>query len=692
MPRSYVQNIIDQTNDLVTKCFNNHLKDKVLNTLKQCAASKEEISDIEKMFDSINNSFSHLATEHRRFKYFTSCGKFIPPETHVIGENLVPVKTSKGIIMKPKLFKVQSIPLKHVLKEFLELPGCFSAVINYLQSLDTENPDVLENFVQCSSWKEKRAKYSDDDIVFPLFVYFDEVQSNNPLGSHCKLLGAAYVSLPHLPPECQSAVENILLAHLFDNVCRDHYSDDVVFAALISQLTALENDGILISTPDGCKRVYFVCGALLGDNKGLNSISGLVEGFTANYCCRFCKSHKNVTHTQSVEDSSTLRTKDDYTNDLEVGNARLTGVKFDSAFNQIPSFEVSSNYVVDGFHDLGEGICHYVLLHVLHTCVPKYFSLDILNSRISVFDFGLSESNKFPEISSLDRDKLRMSGSETILFAKMLGLLVGDFVPEREPVWLLHLKLLAVLDVVLCKRVPKQLCKSFSVLVREFNEMYVKVTKDTLKPKFHNLVHYGRVLENSGPIELLSTRRFESKHRSLTIPAKATSSRVDICKTVAINHQLNLCYRFQSKKTFMPSLECGPLNFVFLSDVEFYHDFYKCLPISVKDKDEVVTCNWVSYKGTLYKPGMVLLLDLSKYDGMQLFGELKEIIVQEDSVYFLCTRFLNLGYNSHLHAWCVESTNLWVCKEPIELFDPLPLSIHCDVNCDKYVVMRYIVS
>lgn len=84
----------------------------------------------------------------------------------------------------------------------------------------------------------------------------------------------------------------------------------------------------------------------------------------------------------------------------------------------------------------------------------------------------------------------------------------------------------------------------------------------------HGLLHYARVLENSGPIDLLSTRRFESKHRSITVPAHATSSRVDICKTAALSHQLYQSFTFISRKSLLPVITYGPSNILELEDFD----------------------------------------------------------------------------------------------------------------------------
>lgn len=143
-------------------------------------------------------------------------------------------------------------------KKYFELPDVFSTVTSYLEKLDFSD-DVVENFMQCSLWKAKCCAFrvTPEGLVLPLFVYFDEVECNNPLGSRSKLLGAVYVSFPFLPPECQSAIDNIFLALLFNNKYRTEFSDEKVFAPLIAQLIFVEKEGILIST-SGEKRVYFI--------------------------------------------------------------------------------------------------------------------------------------------------------------------------------------------------------------------------------------------------------------------------------------------------------------------------------------------------------------------------------------------------------------------------------------------------
>ncbi|KAJ1529987.1 hypothetical protein ONE63_006715 [Megalurothrips usitatus] len=378
----------------------------------------------------------------------------------------------------------QSVPLDTVLRMYLEIPNALNDIMSYVDSLKTD-PGVKENFVQYKLWEKKCEKFSKDDIVLPLNIYYDECQCNNPLGSCAKKLGCVYCQIACLPPECQSVVQSIFLALVFEASLRS-FSDNRAFAPLISILNKLEKDGIVVNNRDGPKKVYFVCGLLLGDNLGLNSLGGLTECFTACFYCRFCKLHKNVCAVQSVEDETSLRTKDNYNADLTTENVTLTGVKMDCCLHEVPSFHITSNYCVDVFHDLCEDVCHYVMMHVLRHCIPQFFLLDLLNHRIEMLQYGLCDSNRIPVLSDefAKRDKLKMSGSETLLFVRLFGVLVGDKVPHDDDFWLLYVKLRELLDICLCKSLSIRQGAYIRVL-EEFNSLYIKITNDSLKPKMH---------------------------------------------------------------------------------------------------------------------------------------------------------------------------------------------------------------
>lgn len=75
----------------------------------------------------------------------------------------------------------------------------------------------------------------------------------------------------------------------------------------------MEKEGISISTEFGDIQIHFVLGLVLGDNLGLNSLLEFSKSFSANYYCRFFKSHKLVCQNLCEENSECMRTIDNYT-------------------------------------------------------------------------------------------------------------------------------------------------------------------------------------------------------------------------------------------------------------------------------------------------------------------------------------------------------------------------------------------
>ncbi|KAJ1521818.1 hypothetical protein ONE63_003453 [Megalurothrips usitatus] len=579
LPRSSVQNIVSSLNDILCGTFMQHVKQRINSTLLDCGAGDKQMGVINSIFNTIQESLLAVSTEHRRFKRFLQSGFFIPPEPYELGEIDVPVQSVNGQLLGKKKVYGQSVPLSKLLPKLFDLPDTWSIVQSYLSSLN-ENPDLIQNYMQCSHWQMKTAKYKRDDFVLPIFPYYDDVQYNDALGPHADKFGGVYLLMPFLPEECRSKVENMLLALLFKTTDRACFGDRSVFRPLVQQLLSLEEEGICLNTPNGVKKVFFVTGLLLGDNLGLNSLLGFVECFTANFFCRFCKTERKVTHTQSTEDPSTLRDQAGYEEDIRVKNSSRTGIVTDCALSSVPSFHVTTNYCVDTFHDISEGIAHYVMINILKHCMPKYFTCDELNHRIVFFDYGPCGSNRIPLITYdlNSRSKLKMNGCETILFVKFFALLVGDRVLHDDPYWKLYLKLRELMDICFSKVVHEISCITLETVVDELNKMYVAVTKDNLKPKFHFLVHYPRIVKECGPLEGMSTKRLESNHRSLAIPAKATTSRTNPVKTMAIKNQLNLCYRFMCGESLLKAPVVGPGNFLDLTELDHFRTVKSGLP------------------------------------------------------------------------------------------------------------------
>ena len=290
--------------------------------------------------------------------------------------------------------------MRYVLKKFFELPEVYNETIEYVKSLNSCN-QVISNIIQTSFWKRKIAHFG-NKIVFPLLMYFDDYENNNPLSSHkgVSKCGAVYVSIPCLPPEFQSKIENIVLFILFNILDCAAFKNSVIFEKVIQELKFLQNEGITINLTTGEQKIYFDLSIIIGDNLGLYSIFGFYESFRANKFCRFCLTDFNDINNVFKEGDCILRDVLNY-NELSSKNPAFSGIKEICVFNKIPGFHVTNNPAVDVMHDFLEGICRYdvalMLLYFIY--VRKYFTLQHLTLKIRAFHFGAKNStNKPPEI------------------------------------------------------------------------------------------------------------------------------------------------------------------------------------------------------------------------------------------------------------------------------------------------------
>lgn len=185
-----------------------------------------------------------------------------------------------------------------------------------LNSYKINECTTLDNFVQGTLWKQKVSQYNNDKIIIPFFLYMDEFEINNPLGSHSTFqsVSAVYYSFP-LAENCSKST-NIFLAAIVKHVDLTSFGNDKCLESLVNEINILESEGINISTGDGHFHVHFVLGIILGDNLGLNSLLEFNKSFSANFFCRFCKSHKTLTKLMHEEDLTSMRNFHNYSVDV----------------------------------------------------------------------------------------------------------------------------------------------------------------------------------------------------------------------------------------------------------------------------------------------------------------------------------------------------------------------------------------
>ncbi|KAK0170479.1 hypothetical protein PV327_011413, partial [Microctonus hyperodae] len=116
------------------------------------------------------------------------------------------------------------------------------------------------------------------------------------------------------------------------------------------------------------------------------------------------------------------------------------------------------------------------------------------------------------------------------------------------------------------------------------NSFYLKLFNEDLKPKFHYLIHYPRIMPLLGPLKFYSSMPFEAKHKTLKETAKITTSRRNPCHTIATKHQYQLCHRLLSRHGFPSQYMAGTMIAQELDLLEGYGEFKNILPLDIDDR------------------------------------------------------------------------------------------------------------
>lgn len=472
LPRSHVQIVMDDTAALFSN-FISLLKPAISFICNKADSMENIISNIFGLFDTVPKLFTNFNSEYNRMKSLQATNNFIKPQPYIVG-NVVSEKRVDGRIIKDIVpIYGQFLPLRTILKTFFSLLGVFDIVYNYMVNVMDETA-VLSNFVQGKLWRKKKADYFSDKIVFPLFVYYDDFETNNPLGSHKAIqkIGGTYITLPCIPPEYRSTLDEIFVTLLFHASDRAQFKNAAMFRILVDEINFLQDYGIVLHLPQGDQKVYFALGLLTGDNLGLNTILGYSMGFNATHYCRFCVTRKEDCEKDSFVRKENVRKKEKYLNDIHDGLSS-SGLNENSIWNEVKGFHVYENFASDPLlHEMAEGCLRYGMGHLLYHLIlkEKYLAFGQLNDRIKTFDYYINGfSNRPPLITEEEVRKkhLNMSGTEMINFFLTFEFLVGDFVPYGNKFWHFYIVLREIYLILLLPltfRVKYQYCSNNSFL------------------------------------------------------------------------------------------------------------------------------------------------------------------------------------------------------------------------------------
>ena len=170
-----------------------------------------------------------------------------------------------------------------------------------------------------------------------------------------------------------------------------------------------------------------------------------------------------------------------------------------------------------------------------------------------------------------------------------------------------------------------------------------------------------------------SVLKYERKHIFVKHIADNTNNFKNICKTIAVRHQLN---QFLDWRDSVPrKSERFPNGKVVTVSDELAHCFYP----EVFPNNEVFEFRSVFIQGTRYSVDDVLILSLENADPLTPnFCQIKRILSSNDSIFFVSSKLKLEHYEHHSRSFLVtqsQKDNTQVVRHK-ELFDFHPLSLH----------------
>lgn len=667
MPRKEVINIQNS----ISKIFFSILI--ILQQIKNSLVENQHImSNLNLLIQFCKDPFSEIKSEYLFFKILKEKNLLEFPKMYnincTIGERVDGGIPNFGL----NFTNTYLLPLRFQIKKFFELPGMYKMIRSNTDKLIDSGE--LSNFV-CGEVYKKKLETLNKPNVLPFFLYLDDIQINDPLGSHKSSMCACYYIFPTMPQYLLSKLKYIFKVAYIDSKDMKTVENEHMLHQLIEELTYLEEEGITIETSEGSFTIHFVLGLILGDNLGLNTILGYNRSFNAKQFCRACKMGKLETQICAEEIFELLRNEENFENDWNTMDPTMTGIRENCVFNSLKSFHVTDNFCFDIMHDLFEGMCEYDVCQILKALIsdPEVnLSLEDLNNRKRLFSYGeleINNSSRDLSYKRLESNNLDMTASEIWSFVHFLPLMIGDLIDYSNKHWALLCLLINVLDgCLLSKYSPVQLLKLEND-IKDHHNLYVELFGNTLKPKHHFVLHYPTSIKKCGPLKFLWCMRLEAEHKNIKNYCKNITSRMNL----ALSCCKKACLQFSH---FLINYECetdfdiSEFEFINFAETQLYSKIHNPQNFNL---EHIQFSKCANYRNNLYKTNYYL--SIKKDDNINSISVYKIIgvLLVNNKMFVMVNEITVLNYNPHLISYEIGCLNSFIDIKFIAEFTSPPL-------------------
>ena len=138
----------------------------------------------------------------------------------------------------------------------------------------------------------------------------------------------------------------------------------------------------------------------------------LKQNFIGQNICDMCNANTDSIQSKFRESMFERKTKEMYSQKIreiskDPSKCITYGIHGPCALNELKFFHTSNNYSLDIMHDIYEGVVPYELCLILKIFIyeKKFFTLNFLNERILLFNYGKLEIKNRPGSIIMDSQK-----------------------------------------------------------------------------------------------------------------------------------------------------------------------------------------------------------------------------------------------------------------------------------------------
>lgn len=182
--------------------------------------------------------------------------------------------------------------------------------------------------------------------------------------------------------------------------------------------------------------------------------------------------------------------------------------------------------------------------------------------------------------------------------------------------------------------------------------------------------------------------RFESKHREGKITSRASVNRINVCRTIAIKHQLRLNYKFLTKEdvsfwTFNPqSIKIISINT--LSDI---HSYRYLLPLDLQTCNDISVVYAINLEGKNIHTNCLIMIPS---ESGPLFYKVEFIIISNNSFIILTKFLLDVYLDERLQLYEIITENCsWKMFHFEELYDIVITYSVRITNGKEYIIKNW---